>query len=103
MDAVAPNKTIYDVSAGTVFWKNFLAGFGRALGGMVIYLVFLIISTIIFIHFVGPMLTPIFDLYSKSMGTLQQINNLTGGNRSPKPSEQPAPEITLPNIFGRTQ
>lgn len=69
-DRVGSVKTIYQVSGWTIFWRNFLAGFGRALGGIFIYLVFISLAAFVFITTVWPQISPIFGSYVKLMNSL---------------------------------
>ncbi len=69
VEMLTKNKSLYDVGAGQVLWKNFLAGFGRALGLVAVYLVFVAISGILFARFALPFLSPLINLYSSSLNS----------------------------------
>jgi hypothetical protein len=73
-DQLNQNKTIYEVSAGEVFFKNFLAGFGRALGGVFIYLIFMLISVYSFLTFAYPQIKPFIADYQRAIQGLNSIN-----------------------------
>ncbi len=93
-DKLTNNRTIYDASPGEVFWRNFLAGFGRAMGVVVVYFLFLGVFAIVFANMILPIITPLLDTYMKSMGALQQFSALThpgagGPVGTPQPAGQP--------------
>jgi hypothetical protein len=79
-DRFSPTKSIYEAKAGEIFFKNFLAGMGRALGGIFIYLVFIGISVYFFINTALPQIQPFIDEYRQAV---QGINSL---NKTTKPS-----------------
>jgi hypothetical protein len=60
-----PNKDIYNTSYFGIFMRNFLAGFGKSLGGVLIYAVFLAISAYSFFKVVYPKLQPILSTFEK--------------------------------------
>ena len=72
-DQIEQNKTIYQAGVGEVFWKNFLAGFGRALGGIVIYLIFIAIAINVFISYALPQIKPLYEEYMKAVQTIGQM------------------------------
>ena len=57
-DRVSKTKTIYDAGAGEIFWKNFLAGFSRTIGGIFVYLIFFLILSNLFLNFLLPKISP---------------------------------------------
>lgn len=73
-DQLNQTKSIYEASAGEIFYKNFLAGFGRALGGIFIYLVFFGISTYIFVTTVLPTIQPFIDEYRQAVQGLNSMS-----------------------------
>ena len=75
-DIVSKTKTIYNASPGEIFWKNFLAGFSRGLGGIFVYLIFLFIIIVLFINFVLPKLTPLITNYTNLLKSLDSISNI---------------------------
>lgn len=76
-DKLQPTKTLYDVSIGEVFLRNFMAGVGRAIGGIFIYFIFLLITVNLFITYVYPQIKPFIDEYQQAMKTINQINQTT--------------------------
>jgi len=69
-DAVSKTKTIYDAGAGEIIWKNFLAGFSRGVGGIFVYILFLLIFSGIFYNFVLPKLMPLITTYTNIFKSL---------------------------------
>jgi hypothetical protein len=88
-DRVGDLKTLYNVSGWSIFWRNFLAGFSRAVGGIFIYLIFVGISLYLFIQTVWPTVQPMLTGYMKMMDTL------TNGGRPS--TNTPAPP-TIPGL-----
>lgn len=76
-DQLTKERTIYDVGAGEIIWRNFLAGMSRAIGGMVIYLVILIILGNVFVTYMWPYIEPIFAQLGETTAILKQVNSLT--------------------------
>ena len=77
-DWIGNSKTIYDVSSGEVFWRNFVAGMGRALGGAIMYFLFIFVIYALFINYLLPIIKPFLDTYMNTMNLLgggQQMNN----------------------------
>lgn len=76
-DRISQTKTIYDVGAGEIFWRNFLAGFSRTLGGIILYLILLFIFGMFFAQFILPKFLPIINQLldmSKSLEKFQQFD-----------------------------
>jgi len=74
-DRINGNKSLYDASYSEIFWKNFLAGASRSLGGIIIYALFIFGVFGLMIRFFAPLITP----------ALEQLNNVSGSlNRIPK-------------------
>ncbi|MGD9128937.1 MAG: hypothetical protein PVJ09_00385 [Candidatus Woesebacteria bacterium] len=69
----AQTQSIYDVSLSTIFGRNFLAGMSRALGGIFIYLLFLICLFLILKSIFWPKLEPYLDSYQKAMQSIEQL------------------------------
>lgn len=84
-DRVSKTKTVYDVGAGEIFWKNFLAGFAKSLGGIFVYIIFLLVFGWIFYSFALPKITPFLNSY------LNLFNSLGGTSGS-----KPGTGISLP-------
>lgn len=86
-DLVSKTKTIYEAEAGEIFWKNFLAGFARGIGGVFVYIIFLLIISVVFTNFILPKLMPTvtgyMDLF-KSIGSISntksQLDNIVPEN-----------------------
>ena len=80
-DLVSKTKTIYDAGYGEIFWKNFLAGFGRGLGGVFIYIICLLIISWVVINFVLPKFMPAITSYMSLFKSFNSISNpKSGGN-----------------------
>lgn len=74
-DQINKNQTIYDVSGFEVFWKNFIAGMGRAIGNIFIYfLIFIVIASLIN-KFLMPYILPLFNTLQTSIESLNQLNS----------------------------
>jgi hypothetical protein len=76
-ERISKTRTIYDVRISEIFWRNFIAGMGRGLGGLVFYLVVFFIISLGFIQFVLPQLKPFLDTYQRigdSVGNIQRFN-----------------------------
>ncbi len=71
-DRAGKTKTIYQVSGFEIFWRNFLAGFARALGIMVLYIIIIIISGVIFTTTFLPMINPSLQ---NAQELIENINN----------------------------
>lgn len=92
-DQISPGKSIYEAGSGEVFWKNFLAGFGRALGGMFVYLILLVIVYFLFMTYVMPKLTPFLTIMANLSNSLQNLQKLNTGGGINIPN--------LQNLFGK--
>jgi len=80
-DLVSKTKTIYEAGALEIFWKNFLAGFGRGLGGVFVYIIFLIIISLVIYNFVLPKFMPLITGYMSLFKSFNSISNpKSGGN-----------------------
>ncbi len=73
VDQINQTKSIYAASAAEIFWKNFLAGFGRALGGIFIYLIFFAILINLFLTYALPQIKPLYEEYMKAVQTIGQM------------------------------
>lgn len=78
------DRNLYTVSAGEIFWKNFLAGFSRALGGMIIYLILFALAAYFFSQYLLPQLDPLFS----SLKLLTNPQTLQPGTQNPQQLEQ---------------
>lgn len=79
-DQINKNKTIYDVSGFEVFWRNFIAGMGRAIGNLFIYLLIFVGVASLINRFLMPYILPLFDTLQSSMESLNQLN--PGGSQN---------------------
>jgi hypothetical protein len=94
-DQVSKTKTIYDVGAFEIFWRNFLAGLSRSLGGILVYLTLLIIFGGVFFNIILPKFMPVINTYMNVFKSLETISNA-------KPGSVTIPEnIDLQKLFGR--
>lgn len=75
-DQLTDSKNLYNIGAGEIMWRNFLAGISRALGGMVIYFLVLIVLGNVFMQFVWPTLAPMFTTLEQTNTMLEQLNML---------------------------
>ncbi len=72
-----PQDTLYTVPLSQVIFRNFLAGFSRTLGGLILYLVFIAVIGYISFTFIMPQLQPLLDTFS-SISKLQQPSTAFG-------------------------
>ena len=79
-DIVSKTKTLYEAGPLEIFWKNFLAGFGRGLGGVFVYIIFLFIISGIFFNFVLPKFMPAISGYMNLLKSLGSISNTKSGS-----------------------
>jgi hypothetical protein len=81
-----PKKSIYDVGLGSIFFRNFLAGFARAFGAITLYLIlggliyYLVISFVLpqiqrFIPDLSPFLGP--PSFQSSQGADNEQQSMT--------------------------
>lgn len=66
-------RSIYDASASEIFWRNFLAGASRSLGGIIFYLIFILIIGSIFLRYLTPIITPLMNQLNTISGSLNKI------------------------------
>lgn len=78
-DLLSKNKTLYDAGAGEIFWKNFLAGFGRGLGGVFVYIFFLLIFGLVFYKVVLPKFMPAINNLMGLSESLKSVQNIKPG------------------------
>lgn len=74
-DQLTTSKTIYDVSKWEIFWRNVIAGAGRALGGIILQAIFLLIIINLFLNQVWPVIQPILNTLQKTTETLQDMKD----------------------------
>lgn len=58
------DQSFYQLSSSEIFWKNFLVGFSRSLGAILVQAVFFILMTFIIIRLTAPLLAPFAALMS---------------------------------------
>lgn len=95
-DLVSKTRTIYDAGAGEIFWKNFLAGFGRGLGGVFVYIIFLLIIGALVYTFVLPKFMPLIIGYTNLLKSFGSISNTKPGSVNIIPKN-----LDLQKIFGQ--
>ena len=78
-DQITSTKTIYDAQLGEIFWRNMVAGAGRALGGIILQAIFLLIVVNLFMQQVWPVVQPILSTLQTATQTLE---DLQGGGSS---------------------
>lgn len=74
-DRVTGTKTMYDVSGFEVFWRNFLAGASRSLGGIVFYVIFMVVLLNIFMSVAWPKIQPLIESYTNALSSLNSISS----------------------------
>jgi hypothetical protein len=79
-DQVSKNKTIYDVSGFEVFWRNFIAGMGRAVGGLFLYFIIFVGIASLVNKFLMPHILPLLDTLQNSVNSLNQLS--PGGSQN---------------------
>lgn len=77
-DTLTSTKTIYDVGPWEIFWRNFLAGMARALGGLLIYFLISIVLVSLFTTYIWPLISPQFQMFGDSLELLQGLNTVPG-------------------------
>lgn len=65
--------TIYEAGYSEIFWKNFLAGFGRSLGGIIVYAVFVIVIGGIAVKTLLPIFAPLLEQLGSVTSTLDKM------------------------------
>lgn len=70
-------RTMFDptVTRWEIFTRNLIAGFGRALGGTIIYLAFLLLVGGVVGQIVFPIFKPYIDSYINILSGFSQINS----------------------------
>lgn len=76
-DKVTQEKTIYQVSYSEVFWRNFVAGVARALGGLIFQILFLVIVANLFMAYAWPYVQPVLTTLSTVSESLQSLQQQT--------------------------
>ena len=94
-------KTLYDVSAGDVFFKNLLAGMGRALGGVLIQALFFVILGYFTFKYVWPQLQPMIQSMNDTIAILKQMQaaeSEAGGSTIIMPAQGTSGTINLNDL-----
>ncbi len=78
-DQFSATKTLYDASVMSIFWKNFVAGFARALGGMIIWLVLILFSGFLFANYVWPQIHPFLTSYQQLFESFSALPSSSTG------------------------
>ena len=87
-DWIGNSKTIYDVPAGEVFWRNFVAGMGRALGGVLMYFVFVYVIYSLFVNFLLPVVSPYLEGYMDALNLFTSSDEVQTGQGGAQPNQQ---------------
>ncbi len=75
-DQLTKTHTIYQVSAGEIFWRNMVAGAGRAFGGIILQIVFFIIIIRLFNQYMMPALQPLVDTLQTATKQLENLQHV---------------------------
>lgn len=65
------DKSLYEVSKWEIFSKNFLVGFSRAFGALVMQVIGLGVFYFLFVQFVAPSLGPILSTFEEAVDQLK--------------------------------
>lgn len=84
---VSLTKTMYDSSYGEILGKNFVAGFGKALGGLFVTIALYVFLGLLFMNVVLPQLEPFITSMTNLSKSLQSLPRIKQGS-----------EITIPNL-----
>jgi hypothetical protein len=69
-------RTIYDASISEIFWKNFLVGFGKTLGSLFLYMVFIVVSYYLFSIYVLPKFMPMINKMFSMVDTIEKLQKI---------------------------
>ena len=75
-DQITKKKTIYDVGVFEIFWRNFLAGFARSLGGYILYIIFIFVLGNVVVTVLWPKIQPLVDEFQSFSGVTRQIQQI---------------------------
>lgn len=70
--------SLYNSGYWDIFWKNFLVGFARGIGGLAVQGVFLIILYYSFVTIVLPKIQPFLDAFISAQQSVSRLQNSTG-------------------------
>ena len=71
------SKSMYDVGAFTIFYKNFITGLARSLGSVVIWCLFLFLLAQVFTQVIWPKLEKPYQQYLKTIESITQLSQPT--------------------------
>lgn len=74
-DQIDKNKSIYDVSGFEVFWRNFIAGASRTLGGLILYILIFVGLASVVNKYMMPYILPLVETLQTSVNSLNQLNS----------------------------
>lgn len=72
-DNLIGNRTIYDVGWGELVGRNLVAGISRALGGLLLNIVLIVILGSLVARFIWPQLQPVIENLRQSYQTLFKL------------------------------
>jgi hypothetical protein len=78
-DNVSGDRTIYDVGWGELMGRNFVAGMSRAVGGLFINIVLVVVVGSLVVQYVWPQLQPVVDQLNNSYQTLFRLEQTLSG------------------------
>lgn len=58
-------KSLYDATYSEIFFKNFLIGFARGLGGLFVQIVLLVVVYLGVVYFIVPKFQPIINFFER--------------------------------------
>lgn len=65
--------TIYTASAGSIMWRNFLAGMSRGLGVLFMQTIGIVLILLVLQRVVLPQLQPLFEMFEETQQSLRQL------------------------------
>lgn len=81
-DRAGKHRTIYEVSHWEVFWRNFIAGMGRAAGSIMLYFLFIFLVGFLVMQLIWPqfagIISTVSSLNSLQPGGIQVEDSLNG-------------------------
>jgi len=77
-DRISSTRTLYDASAGEIFWRNFLSGFARGFGMILVYVIFIVVVSLLVARFILPTVQPFINQYSDLMKSVSAMQQSTG-------------------------
>lgn len=89
-------KTIYDAGYGEIFWKNFLAGLGHALGALMVNILLYIVVGFLFVRFMLPYLNPLISGIAQLTKSVESLSSIQSGSGITLPKN-----INLQKLLGQ--